>query len=128
MDKQSLYLLQKINCCCNDCGFMDRDMDKFKESVDMHHKWQLDYFNVLRTKKIEKAKWWKDVKGDLENWNDLLMEAESMKFQFDRNEAIINFGKCTKFNKDISFIPNVCQLETQECFLHRADKKILDAQ
>lgn len=29
------------------------------------------------------------------------------------------FGDCTKFNKPVSFIPETCQLETQECFYHR---------
>lgn len=29
------------------------------------------------------------------------------------------FGNCTKFNKDVSFIPETCQLHTQECFKHR---------
>jgi hypothetical protein len=31
----------------------------------------------------------------------------------------LNFGNCTKFNKSVTFIPNTCQLETQECFQHR---------
>jgi hypothetical protein len=31
----------------------------------------------------------------------------------------LNFGKCTKFSKSVSFIPNTCQLETQDCFEHR---------
>jgi len=31
----------------------------------------------------------------------------------------INYGNCTKLSKEVSFIPNVCQLETQQCFEHR---------
>lgn len=31
----------------------------------------------------------------------------------------INYGNCTKLNKQVSFIPNTCQLDTQECFEHR---------
>lgn len=31
----------------------------------------------------------------------------------------INYGNCTKFNKPVSFIPAVCQIETQVCFEHR---------
>jgi hypothetical protein len=31
----------------------------------------------------------------------------------------LNFGNCTKFNKSVTFIPNICQLETQQCFEHR---------
>lgn len=31
----------------------------------------------------------------------------------------INYGNCSKFVKDVSFIPNTCQLDTQNCFEHR---------
>jgi hypothetical protein len=31
----------------------------------------------------------------------------------------LTFGKCSKFNKDVSFIPETCQLDTQKCFKHR---------
>jgi len=31
----------------------------------------------------------------------------------------INYGNCEKFNKEVSFIPNICQIETQNCFQHR---------
>ena len=33
----------------------------------------------------------------------------------------INYGHCTKFNKIVSFIPIQCQMETQNCFVHRKD-------
>ncbi len=29
------------------------------------------------------------------------------------------FGDCDKFKKPVSFIPETCQLDTQECFIHR---------
>jgi hypothetical protein len=35
----------------------------------------------------------------------------------------INYGFCNSQNKDVSFIPNVCQIENQKCFLHRKEKK-----
>ena len=31
----------------------------------------------------------------------------------------LQFGNCDKLNKAVSFIPNVCQLDTQECFENR---------
>jgi hypothetical protein len=34
----------------------------------------------------------------------------------------LQFGFCNKFNKEVSFIPNTCQLETQQCFKHRRIK------
>jgi len=33
----------------------------------------------------------------------------------------MNFGYCKKLIKNVSFIPNTCQIETQECFKHRKD-------
>jgi hypothetical protein len=79
MDAESRYLLQKIDCNCNDCKFMVRDMEKFNK----WKKWQIDQ-------------------------------------GYDKFSRI-NYGRCTKLNKDVSFIPNVCQIETQECFVHRKD-------
>lgn len=70
MTKESLYELQKIDCNCNDCGFMVR--------------------NLLRLPQ----------KG---------IPSPS------------NFGYCNKFEKDISFIPSTCLIETQQCFIHRKD-------
>ena len=121
MDKESIFELQKIDANCNDCLFMQRNIEKFKQSQEHHHKMQLDYFQTLRKKVIEKANFWRYKKGDLEKWSDIAMEADRMKFQFDKSAAMINFGNCTKLNKEVTFIPNMCQLETQECFKHRKD-------
>jgi hypothetical protein len=33
----------------------------------------------------------------------------------------LQFGFCKKLKKDISFIPNTCQIHTQNCFTHRKD-------
>lgn len=78
MNKQSIIELQKIDCNCNDCKFMIRDLEKFK-SLDYLHKGQ------------EKA------------------------------SHRIHYGACDKLNKEVSFIPNTCQLDTQDCFRHRRD-------
>jgi hypothetical protein len=78
MDKESIYELQKIDCNCNDCKFMIRDIEKRKQYDHLH---------------------------------------EGQKNASHR----INYGKCSKFNKEVSFIPNHCQLDTQECFKHRKD-------
>jgi hypothetical protein len=37
----------------------------------------------------------------------------------------IHYGDCSKLNKKVSFVPNVCQLETQDCFKHRKDTDII---
>lgn len=112
--------LQNIDCNCNNCAYMIRDSEKFKISLERHYKWQLDYHNVIKQKLVDKAIFWRDKKGDLEKWDNLLRESENMKFQFDKKEATINYGNCSKFNhKEISFIPNTTQLDTQECFENR---------
>jgi len=111
--------LQDLDANCNNCKHMVRDADKFKVSLEKHHKWQFDYFNTMKRKMVEKAKWWKDKENDLEKYNDLLMEADRMKFQFDKSTCAINYGHCSKFDKPVSFIPNTCQLDTQECFENR---------
>jgi hypothetical protein len=70
MTKESIIELQKIDCSCNDCGFMVRDLSR------------------------------PPLKG---------------------TKAPISYGTCSKFNKEVTFIPGVCQLETQKCFVHRKD-------
>jgi hypothetical protein len=97
MDKESILELQKIDCNCNDCKFMIRDLEKYKQSKDFHHKMQLDYFNVIKDK----------------------TQDETMIFQFDSSKAAIHYGNCSKFDRPVTFIPNTCQLETQGCFEHR---------
>ena len=34
----------------------------------------------------------------------------------------LQFGSCSKLNKAVSFIPNTCQIHTQDCFEHRKNK------
>lgn len=63
LSKESLYELQLIDCNCNDCKFLERDLSKQSKGV--------------------------------------------------------NYGKCLKKNIDVSFMPGICQLETQDCFIHR---------
>ena len=118
MDRESIIELQKIDCNCNDCKFMVRDVEKFKESLEKHNKWQLDYFNSIKNNLIAKANYWKS-KGEYTKRDLLMEEAGKMKFQFDKSTAMINFGQCSEFDKPVTFIPNVCQLDTQQCFEHR---------
>lgn len=68
MDKESVYELQKIDCNCNDCGYMKRNLNKPPKK---------------------------------------------------NTPSPINYGFCLRFNKQVSFIPAVLQLDTQDCFVHR---------
>lgn len=33
----------------------------------------------------------------------------------------LSYGNCSHFNKPVTFIPNTCQLDTQQCFKHRKE-------
>jgi len=108
-----------VDANCNNCIFMQRDMEKFKVSLEVHQRDQLNYFNTLKNKLIERANFLKRRLNDLEKWDLLMTEVEKMRFQFDKTSAVINYGRCTKFDKEVSFIPKTCQLDTQSCFQHR---------
>ncbi len=112
------YEKQLIDSNCNDCKFMVRDSEKFKQSQQKHYDWQLLEFERNKKRLVQKAlKYRREY--ELEKYNDLKTEADRMKFQFDKKAATIQFGCCSKFQKDVSFIPNHCQIETQRCFEHR---------
>lgn len=96
---------------------MVRNIEKFDTSLAFHHKMQLDYFNVIKAKLIKST----EKHTDPEKRDNILKEAKNMVFQFDKTYAALNYGRCEKFNKEVSFIPNVCQLETQGCFEHRRE-------
>jgi hypothetical protein len=103
---------------------MVRDINRFKESVELHKKWQLDSFNKKVKRLIDKANEYKKQKNDLLKFNNLMVQADKMKFQFDKSTASINYGNCSKLNKAVSFIANQTQLKTQECFEHRRGENL----
>lgn len=117
MSKDSTIELQKIDCNCNDCIHMERNFNKFNNSLEFHKNLQLHSFEIRKKKLVEKAIEWKDK--DLKISQELMKESKSIKFLFDKSVARINYGKCNLYNKEVSFIPNTCQLETQRCFKHR---------
>ena len=119
MTKESTIALNNIDCNCNDCKFMQRDLVLYQKSLATHYKWQWDYFITLRSKLIEKARDAKYRLEDLDKHRLLIQEAWNMRFQFNRNEAKINYGLCHKWGKQVSFIPNTLQLDTQNCFINR---------
>ena len=143
LDKESRYLLQKLDCNCNDCFFMERNFDRFKASLAFHESMQQNLFDGEQSRMIEKAEEWKDKskkpKDDqcwkgmskeeiieerasmMKKFENIMKEAKKMKFIFDKSFASINFGDCTKLNKEVTFLPNVMQLDTQDCFEHRVD-------
>lgn len=112
------YELQLLDSNCSDCVFMKRSISKRQESVDKHYQWQKNHFDVSRMKNILRAEYWLE-KEEKEKAKLLLGEARKMVFQFDESDCAIHFGSCSKFKKEVTFIPNILQLETQQCFKHR---------
>jgi len=112
MDNQSIYELQLIDCNCNDCKFMERDFSKFKIWEEWNRNLQLLEFEKTKIKAIDDAK--KQIPYN--EW--FVRKCENMTFQFDRRN-LISYGNCRKFCKPVSFIPSICQIETQSCFEHR---------
>lgn len=110
--------LQTLDCNCSDCKNFTRSISKRQKSVDLHYKWQKDSFDTKRRKMIENAEDWIG-KGEKKKAKTLLKEARKMVFQFDESGCAIHFGRCGKLNKEVSFMPNTLQLDTQECFEHR---------
>lgn len=123
MTKESIYELQKIDCNCNDCFYMTRDFDRYKKWEEFHRQLQLDEFTKKQERAIESAIYLlkeATTSDELKSADGLYRKAKAMKFQFDR-EGFINYGDCSKFNKQVSFLPQTCQVETQHCFVHRKD-------
>lgn len=116
MTKESIYELQKIDCNCNDCKYMQRDFEEFK-------KWEMiecSRQQLIFDKKKEEAFIIANACPDPAGKVTLLAIANKMRFIFDR-QHLLTYGVCNKFDKTISFIPAICQLETQDCFVHRKD-------
>lgn len=116
IDKESIYELQKIDCNCNDCAFMQRDFDTFKKWETWHKNIELQEFEKRKQKATQEAK----SNPDPKQRDALLRVANNMKFSFEKSK-LLQYGFCSKFNKQVSFIPLTCQLDTQDCFVHRKD-------
>jgi hypothetical protein len=114
MDKESRYLLQLIDCNCNDCKFMGRDFESYNKWEEWNRDIALESFNKEKNKAIEDAQSIEDEK----NREGMLRVAKGMKFIFNKSTCL-HYGKCSKFDKQVYFIPNTCQIETQKCFEHR---------
>ena len=63
MDRDSLIELQKIDCNCNDCKFMVRDLKKFNFWKEKRRQRQLEDFEKRKSKAIEDAKVLEDQKS-----------------------------------------------------------------
>lgn len=118
MDADSTYDLQKIDCNCNNCVFMYRDKETWQYWHNKKRNNAEIEFNMAKAKAISETL----LIEDESNRNGMLRIADKMKFQFDKT-GLISYGKCSRFGKSVSFISDICQLETQNCFVHRKEFK-----
>ena len=118
MDNESIYELQKIDCNCGNCASLTRSLSKRQSHVDFHFDMQKKHFNSKRMKLLKKGEWWLK-KENKEKAKLLFKEARKMRFEFDEGSCSLHYGECSEFNKIVSFVANICQLDTQGCFSHR---------
>src|SRR5688572_24576735 len=110
MDKrEKAYLLQRIDCSCNDCGFMDRHMGQLNDARCKRDEMQKDSFERLRESMKDKAEYW-DAHDQPHKAEVLREEIKKMKYQYESPPDEIHYGYCTKFDKPVTFIPNTCQI------------------
>lgn len=106
--------LNELDCNCNNCKHMIRNLNKFKHHNDLDRGYQLAEFERKKQKAFDDA----NALVDEKQKKSMLFKANKMRFQFDQRN-IVNYGTCSKFNKEVSFIPVTCQIETQGCWESR---------
>lgn len=116
--KEAAYLLQRVDCNCNDCGFMKRDLEAYNKAQQIARAGELWLFENRKERLLEKAKK-KREDGQPDKAEQLEKQVAAMKFQYSAGMA--SYGHCQKFDKPVTFIPGICQIETQKCFIHRKD-------
>lgn len=119
MDKESIYLFQKLNCNCNDCIFMNRDFDALKEAKKIAEMGEKYLFDRTFKRRMQEA-WDNNKAGKHKRCSNLIKDIRKKKFVYVHTSDIL-YGNCTKLKKKVTFIANDFQLETQECFKHRKD-------
>jgi hypothetical protein len=102
---------------------MERDFDTYKKYESARRESDLKDFDTTKAKTIKDAEAIEDPKSR----EAMLRIANKPTFQFSK-QGLLQYGKCLnpeghKFNKQVCFIPAICQLDTQECFVHRKDAK-----
>lgn len=102
---------------------MDRNLELYKKWEDHHRTASLKEFEQSKAKEISDAQNVIDNatnEFELKSGNGMMRVAIKMKFYFEK-KWLLQYGTCTKFNKQVSFLPVTCQIETQHCFSHRKD-------
>lgn len=109
---------------------MIRNFSKLKESKEKRDKWQFSTFEAAKDSILRDATAYDKQSKDSEDAdnkekfkakaNNLRKIVSKMKYQFN-NDSKLAFGDCDKLDKPVTFLPDILQLDTQECFKHRRD-------
>jgi hypothetical protein len=113
--KESAIELQKIDCNCNDCIHMARDIVKATTYLVMDRGYQLEQFRNMKARAIRKAR----AHKDLVKREAALKDAIALSHTYIPQGVAVNYGWCEIFKKEVNFLPNTLQFDTQECFKHR---------
>lgn len=119
MTTESIIELQKLDCNCNDCGYLKRNIARYntvRAEDDDNQYW---FFRRVKARAIWKAR--EKLKKDKDRGAVALAAAIALAYTYFPQKCAINYGLCGKLDKPIKFIPNTFQFETQECFVHRKE-------
>lgn len=98
--------LQLLDSNCNECIFMVRDTVAYKNKLqEVRDETERRFY-------VELYRLWDCNTKE----NDIEMSRMKLQLPSKINEG---FGHCSKLNKPVTFIPETCQVHTQECFQHR---------
>ncbi len=98
---------------------MNRNIARYNTVVAEDHDDQYFFFRSMKARRIRAAriKYLKNPEKGAQG----LLEATQLSFTYAPQRVGINYGACTKFSTEVSFLPNTLQLETQDCFQHRKE-------
>lgn len=124
LEKESLVLLQNVDCNCNDCIFMVRDVDKFKVAQARRREIMLEHFNAVNAKEIENLidRETRRKEKDPAKLAQAIKAIEGRMFVYGAPHPQINYGNCTnpESGRDaINFLPTTFSGDTQQCFKNR---------
>jgi hypothetical protein len=126
LSKDSLKLLQDLDCNCNDCKFMVRDAEKFRAAQERRKSFMREHFETLKRKEIETLEFKERMAAVKrpERLASLIALVESRVFEYGAPHPQINYGTCTNPESgfvEVDFLPTTFSGDTQRCFVNRRD-------
>lgn len=130
MTKESTYSRQCLDCNCNDCTFFIRDFQKLNYIKQKSYEYEINSLEVKRQKLLESALF-HNKRGNSNAASKLFKERFKISDQIKKlqinqchNDSKL-YGLCVLKQEEITTIPNILLLDTQDCFIHRNDLDLL---